>query len=136
MSVTLCWILCFVALGAEMLLGTVYLLCVALGLAGAAISLYLVPDTLIALVVLGVLTGVSAMGVLVYRKKHAKDHDPMQALDVGQMVRITRVRADGSAIVMYRGARWVAQPIAGQSLRVGRARICATRGTQLEVSMQ
>lgn len=136
MSVTLYWILVIVALGAEMLFGTVYLLCVAIGLVGAAITLHITEDQILALSVLGVITFISGIAVLLYRKKQAQEHDPMQDLDVGHHVRITRVQADGSAVVMYRGARWVAKPQAQEVLAVGRAKIIATRGAQLIVSME
>ena len=113
---TLWWIATGIAVAAELLSGTLYLLMVAIGLAGAAIAAHLglgVPVQMLVAAVLG-----SATVVLCYLRQRRREKsqggrrsaqaDPDLHLDIGEQLQIPAWGADGTAQVRYRGAQWTA----------------------------
>lgn len=118
MSATAIWlIISLLVLGAEMLLGTIYLLAVFLGAVVAAVC---------GLVELSVTTQCFAAGIVVFlgaivafifkrhiRKLNAVKESNSNDLDKGQKVKVTQVSADGTAKVNYRGTLWTAEAADG-----------------------
>ena len=114
-----------VALGAELMLGTVYLLALAAGFACAApVSAFAGPLWQWASV--GVVT---AAGALLVRRLRREDKGAADEPDAGRIVLVESVDADGCATVRYRGARWRAR--AARPLTPGRWTIERVDGTEL-----
>lgn len=118
-----------VVLGAELLIGTVYLLALALGLvAGGAAAWFGFGDT-VAWMAVAIVTLAGCLGVRSMRRKKG-EAETLQEIDVGRVVDVQIVDADGSAMVSYRGARWRARAEEG-TLTVGRWTIRRVDGTEL-----
>ena len=147
---TLWWLLAGIAVVAELLTGTVYLLLIGAGFVAAALvahgGLSLPLQTVVAAVVGSAL-------VLLWWRVRAPTRRAAVApqasrdlnLDIGQTVQVDAWSADGSASVMHRGARWTvvaeapsAPPatLDGQTMRhrPGLYRIVALSGSSLVVT--
>ena len=128
-SPAIAWLIAGIAvLGAEIFLGTAYLLVVAFAFgataAGAAMQL---------VVCAAVLAG-GCLSVIAVRRRNAGRKDPsakLQHLDSGQWVTVDVVGSDGLAVVQYRGAPGVARPEGNEPLTPGRWTIARVDGTQL-----
>lgn len=113
-SPAIAWLIAGIAvLGAEIFLGTAYLLVVAFAFgataAGAAVGL----DFTMQLVVCAAVLAGGCLSVIAVRRRNAGRKDPsakLQHLDSGQWVTVDVVGSDGLAVVQYRGAPWVARP--------------------------
>ena len=109
-SPAIAWLIAGIAvLGAEIFLGTAYLLVVAFAFGGC-------------------------LSVIAVRRRNAGRKDPsakLQHLDSGQWVTVDVVGSDGLAVVQYRGAPWVARPEGNEPLTPGRWTIARVDGTQL-----
>ncbi|GAB2476872.1 NfeD family protein [Comamonas humi] len=113
---TLWWIASGVAVGAELLTGTLYLLMVAIGLAAAAVAAHLGLSAPVQMLVAAVVG--SATVVLCYLRQKRQERrrggqrsaqtDPDLHLDIGEQLHIAEWNADGTAQVRYRGAQWTA----------------------------
>ncbi len=122
-------VLALVAGGIEMMTGTVFLLAVALGLAAAALAAWVGLSLSLQLSVLAAVVFVGSMLVLLWRRRaqhDARATDP----DIGRVVEVSEVAADGTATVQYRGAPWKARAVTG-ALTPGRWRITALDGPAL-----
>ena len=127
-SPAIAWLIAGIAvLGAEIFLGTAYLLVVAFAFgataAGAAVGL----DFTMQLVVCAAVLAGGCLSVIAVRRPSAK----LQHLDSGQWVTVDVVGSDGLAVVQYRGAPWVARPEGNEPLTPGRWTIARVDGTQL-----
>lgn len=108
-SPAIAWLIAGIAvLGAEIFLGTAYLLVVAFAFgataAGAAVGL----DFTMQLVVCAAVLAGGCLSVIAVRRRNAGRKDPsakLQHLDSGQWVTVDVVGSDGLAVVQYRGAR-------------------------------
>ena len=128
-SPAIAWLIAGIAvLGAEIFLGTAYLLVVAFAFgataAGAAVGL----DFTMQLVVCAAVLAGGCLSVIAVRRRNAGRKDPsakLQHLDSGQWVTVDVVGSDGLAVVQYRGAPWVARPEGNEPLTPGRWTIAA-----------
>lgn len=110
---TLWWVLAGVAVSAELLTGTFYLLMLALGLAGGAVAAHLgftVPVQLVAAAVVG------GGAVAVLQKVRPRPHRDLLAqadadvnMDVGQTLHIDEWSAPTTTQASYRGAVWAVE---------------------------
>ena len=106
-SPAIAWLIAGIAvLGAEIFLGTAYLLVVAFAFgataAGAAVGL----DFTMQLVVCAAVLAGGCLSVIAVRRRNAGRKDPsakLQHLDSGQWVTVDVVGSDGLAVVQYRG---------------------------------
>lgn len=109
-SATLLWLVAGLALGAaEILVGTFYLLVVAVSalLAAAAAWMGLSAGWQFSIFAVAIIAG--GLVVRSYRgRMSAADHeaDMLQNADRGQRVEVREWSADGTALVDYRGAQW------------------------------
>ena len=108
------WMVAALAVAAELVTGTFYLLMLALGLAAAALAAHLQASLTLQLLA-AALVGGGAVALWTLRRSR---HEPLQAPaganpdvnpDIGQRVHVLRWAADGSARVNYRGAAWSAR---------------------------
>ena len=119
-------VLALIAGGVEMMTGTVFLLVVAGALAVAA---------LLALVGLGLTVQLAAIALVVVAgsllvqrwRKQSRGDTAVSEPDVGRVIEVSEVNADGTATVMYRGAPWPARAAEG-GLSAGRWKIVALDG--------
>lgn len=137
-TATVWWICALVTLGCELMSGTLYLLVVALALAGGGVAALAGADSDPQFVVASI-TGILAYAaVRSWKRRHpqtaqsAADADA----DLGQTVRIVRVDDDGNARVAFRGAEWDARIVVGPTPAVGAtARIVGRDGNRLDISV-
>jgi membrane protein implicated in regulation of membrane protease activity len=108
---TLWWLAAALAVAAELLTGTFYLLMAALGLAAGALAAHAGLGDSAQLLATALVGGgaVAIWSLLRPRRSPASGHDPAQSLDIGQSVQVTAWQADGSARVHYRGTLWSAR---------------------------
>ncbi len=134
-SNALIWLVAALILGGlEMIAGTFYLLVLAAGAVVAAaldwfgLSLAWQCSAFGGVVIVG--------GVLVRRLRLSRDETVTEAirlqnLDEGQMVVVHEWRADGTALVDYRGASWVATVASGEPHQTGNYLIKSVQGARL-----
>jgi membrane protein implicated in regulation of membrane protease activity len=135
---TFWWVLAGVAVAAELMTGTFYLLMLALGPVGAALAASAGAPLTTQIAVAAAL-GVGA--VLVWRwlqMQRSRPSAPAQSnpdvnMDVGQTIQIAAWTADGSAQVHYRGAQWTAVHRAGVQPSTGEHRVVEVIGARLLV---
>lgn len=107
------WIVTGVLIAAEMTTGTFYLLMLALGAAAAALCGHAGIGFNGQLVAAAVVGG-GAVAAWHFRRQRqpagpAAAADRNVNLDIGERVRVESWQADGSASIVYRGARWTAR---------------------------
>lgn len=132
------WIAAGLAVAAELLTGTFYLLMFALGLVAAAL-LAMVDASLAHQLLTAAIVGGGAVALWHWRRgahrasAPSPQVNPDLLLDIGQNVHVTHWRADGTARVQYRGAEWSArhEAGAGASLHSGEFVIRAIEGSEL-----
>lgn len=132
MTTTSLWfIAALVVLGIELMLGTVYLLAAALGLAAGGLASWAGLDFTLQCLAVGFVTIVGCLVARMLRRgKAGGEAEALQSIDEGREVEVRSVAADGSAEVIYRGARWRARAAVG-SLAAGRWTIGRVDGTEL-----
>ncbi|AVO47838.1 hypothetical protein C6568_00125 [Melaminivora suipulveris] len=134
---TLWWLMAGVAVVAELLTGTFYLLMLAVGLGAGALAAHAglgsVAQVLVA-------AGVGSATVLAaYFTRRARPGDPSPRadrsvnLDVGEVVQIDAWLPDGTASVRYRGASWTAIARPGTQPLPGPHRVAELVGNRLMV---
>ena len=136
---TLWWVLAGVAVVAELLTGTFYLLMLALGLAGGAVAAHLGLPPAMQLVCAAVL-GAGAVAVLQKVRPRPHQHLQPQAdadmnMDIGQSLRV-EVWTGRTAQANYRGAQWSVELLDGHdttAAQPGSFRIRAVVGNVLRV---
>lgn len=133
------WLLAGIAVAAELMTGTFYLLMMAAGLIAGAISAHL------GLTPIGQILIASAVGggaVAVWHSQRSKNAVPLPAqanrdvnLDIGDQVRVTEWRVDGTAMVRFRGANWTAVAARPDDMaRTGNFRITELQGNRLVIT--
>jgi len=135
---TFWWVLAGVAVAAELMTGTFYLLMLALGPVGAAVAAA-AGASLTTQIAVAAALGVGA--VLVWRwlqmqRSHPSapaQSNPDVNMDVGQIIQIAAWNADGSAQVQYRGANWTAVHRPGVQATAGEHRVAEVIGARLLV---
>jgi membrane protein implicated in regulation of membrane protease activity len=134
---TFWWIAAGVAVAAELITGTFYLLMVAIGLAAAALVAHTGAATAIQITVAAAVGG-GAVLVLRWARSRGTAAPAAQAnpdihLDIGQTVHIAHWSADGSSQVHYRGANWTAIHRTGVVPVAGEHRVAEVIGSRLLV---
>jgi membrane protein implicated in regulation of membrane protease activity len=132
---TLWWLLAGIAVAAELMTGTFYLLMVALGLVAAALVAHLgfaVGGQLVAAAVVG--GGATALWH--WRRSRQPTSAPAREnrdvnLDIGEPVHVAAWAADRTARVQYRGSTWMARLQPGAPAASGEHRVCAVEGNWL-----
>lgn len=141
---TFWWVLTGIAVAAELLSGTFFLLMLAIGAAGGALAAHAGFTLTAQIAVAAVVGGGFVAGWAWWRFRHrhgAAEYAPQRPvsanpdvlLDVGQVVQVAQWDADGSARVHYRGADWTAVPAGDAERRPGPWRIAAAEGNRLIV---
>lgn len=134
---TLWWVLAGVAVAAELLSGTFFLLMLALGAAAGAIAAHAGLGFSGQLVAAALVGGGAVAAWARWRRQHppatAPQADPNVVLDIGQVVQIADWAADGTARVRYRGADWMAVAAPGSPPAPGPWRIASVEGSRLIV---
>lgn len=137
---TFWWLLAGLAVIAEMLTGTVYLLLIGAGLVAAALAAHLDFGLTVQIVTAAVIG--SALVLFWWRVRAparraalAAQSSPDLNLDIGQTVVVEQWNTDGTASVMHRGARWSVEPEnpVGSVLQPGPHRIVALVGSTFVV---
>ena len=136
---TLWWVLAGVAVVAELLTGTFYLLMLALGLAGGAVAAHLGFSPAVQLVCAAVL-GAGAVAILQKIRPRPHRHLQPQAdadmnMDIGQSLQVD-LWTGRTGQANYRGAQWSVELLDGHdtaAAQPGRYRIRAVVGNVLRV---
>ena len=127
------WIAAAALVAAELVSGTFYLLALGIAVALGGVAAWLGADEPLQFVVAGVLGVV--LTVIAHRLRLARLTPPAQrSLDVGQSVRVTAWKPDGSARVAYRGSDWDAELASPEVPRGDTMYIVAMRGSVLVLS--
>lgn len=137
---TLWWILTALAVGAELLTGTFYLLMVALGLAAGAVAAHL-GATQTTQMIAAALMGGGAVALFYRLRPTPPHHLPAHAdadvnLDIGQTLHIAHWATDLHTHAAYRGAQWAVEYLpsdAAPSPSPGLHRIREVVGSTLRV---
>lgn len=127
------FILALVILILEINLMSFYLMAVALGMIGGGIAAFMGYDFDYQLIIASVITIIAACFSFYLRKKLKLHSDRSNnTLDIGQRVTVTKeqIRTDGTALVNYRGAEWIAY-VPEQILTPGIYHIEKLDGTKL-----
>lgn len=108
------WTAAALAIAAELVTGTFYLLMLALGLAAAALAAQLQAALALQLLAAALVGGGAVALWTLRQRRHAAvqtraEANPDVNPDIGQRVHVTRWAADGSTHVSYRGASWSAR---------------------------
>ena len=135
---TFWWLFAGVAVAAELMTGTIYLLMLALGLVGAALAASAGASLTTQIAVAAAVGGgaVVLWRWLKIRRGHPTppaQSNPDVNMDVGQTVQVVAWNADGSAQVHYRGANWTAVHRPGVQATAGEHRVAEVIGARLLV---
>jgi membrane protein implicated in regulation of membrane protease activity len=132
---TFWWVAAGVAIAAELVTGTFYLLMVALGLAAAAVAAHLGLGGSAQLVV-AALVGGGATALWYWRRSREPLAEPVPEnrdvnLDVGERVHVIAWGADRTTRVQYRGSTWTARLQPGAPAAPGEHKVTAVEGNWL-----
>ena len=134
---TFWWLLAGLTIACELMTGTFYLLMLALGPIGAALSAKAGAGVSTQITVAAL---IGAGAVVIWRWWRLRNHKepPAQAnpdvnMDVGQLVHVAGWSEDESAQVHYRGANWTALRRADTPALAGEYRIVEVVGSRLLV---
>ena len=134
---TLWWLAAGVAVAAELLSGTFYLLMLALGMAAAGLAANLgAPAQAQMLVAAGVGGGAVALWRQYKRQRPQEpgaQANPDVFMDIGETLTITAWGIDGTAHVQYRGANWTVIHRPGATPTPGAHRVVELAGNRLIV---
>ena len=137
LSITTCWLIAAVVLGlSELLVGTFYLLLLAIGaLCGALVSfsgMGLSAQCFTAAVV--ILVGGIFLAKFHAKRKREEKPTEVDNLDIGQTVTVASWKEDRTASATYRGASWQVVAKEGVDLVPGTFKIVEVRGSKLVVA--
>jgi membrane protein implicated in regulation of membrane protease activity len=135
---TIWWLLAGIAVAAELVTGTFYLLMLAIGLAAGALAEHVGFGAVMQLLVAAVVGGGA---VVAWHLHRSKSPAPLPAsanrdvhIDIGEPVHVDRWNADGTATVKFRGANWTAiSSDPADSAVTGNFRICELLGNRLVI---
>ena len=134
---TLWWLAAGVAVAAELLSGTFYLLMLALGMAAAGLAAKLGATVQNQVLVAAVVGGGAVALWRQYRRQRPQEPsaqaNPDDFMDIGETVTIAAWAADGTAHVKYRGADWTAVHRPGATPTTGAHRVVELAGSRLVV---
>jgi membrane protein implicated in regulation of membrane protease activity len=135
---TIWWLLAGTAVGIELVIGTFYLLMLALGLSAAAISAHMGASSTLQIVIAAVLGSGPVLAWRRYKQSQppsapaSANHDVN--MDVGETVHVASWNSDGTSTVKYRGANWAVSSAGEAPLVTGLHRIVEVVGSRLVVS--
>ena len=133
-SMTIVWLVCVAVLGiAEMLVGTFYLLVLAVAAAVAAGVSFSNGALEWQLVAFAVVALVGCSWIRRMRLTRSKEAHALQNLDEGQLVDVEAFDVKGQAKVQYRGADWTAQAVPGARRGRGVWKIVEIKGNVLMI---
>lgn len=133
-SAGLCWLVAALILGGiDMVAGTFYLLMIGLGSLAGAVVYWADLSLAWQCAAASVCAVAGCLMVFGFKAKHPEKDDAVSHPDAGHIVTVTKVSADGTAEVMYRGASWRAKTADGSPLTAGSARIVRVDGAALVV---
>lgn len=131
------WLLTGIAVIAELLTGTLYLLMVALGLAAAAIAAHLGAGPVAQILIAATISSATVVACYLRQKQRGKqfaaEDDKDVHLDIGEQVTVERWNADRTAQVRYRGAPWTASLVGNATAESGAHRVVRLDGNRLMV---
>ena len=131
------WILTGALIAVELMVGSFYLLMLAIGTAAGAVAAHLGASLTTQLVTAAVVGGAAVVACYLVRRPRPGDPSPRAQrsvnLDVGETVQIDQWNADGTASVRYRGAPWVAMHRPGVIPHPGPHRVAELVGSRLLV---
>lgn len=136
---TLWWLLTGLAVAAELVTGTFYLLMLAIGLAAGALAAHLGAGLTAQIVAAATVGAGALLAWNAWRRKHNAPKpaatDQNVNLDIGQTVRVDQWLPDGTAHVHYRGTDWTVELAQADHATPtpGRHRIVAVQGSRLIV---
>ncbi len=134
---TLWWIMAGLAVAAELLTGTFYLLMLALGLAAGAVAAHAGASATVQVLASAAMGSATVLGAYLARRQRPGDPsaraDRSVNLDVGETVQIDAWQPDGTALVRYRGASWTAIHRPGAIPHTGAHRVAELVGNRLLV---
>ncbi len=135
LSDSVMWLIAGLVLaGAEIFVGTFYLLVMGIACLLSAACAWMGLSTEWQFSVFAVALLVGGVAVKSLRKSTENpDADHLQNPDVGQMVTVEEWNADGTALVTYRGAQWMATAQAGEERKPGLYLIVEVAGARLVV---
>lgn len=124
MSNLIIWLIVGVVLaGADMLLGTVYLLVLAVAAFATAILTFLGLPVIWEIAAFAMLSVVGCLFLSFSRKKNKniqiQSATNLQNIDIGREVSVKDIKENGHATVFYRGTVWEAAPAKGYILSRG-----------------
>ena len=130
---TLWWLLAGVAVGAELVTGTFYLLMLAIGLAAAALAAHAGASVPLQLGVAALVSVATVGGWHYLRPRWAGGPDDASQLDfdAGEQVNVEAWAADNTSSVRYRGTTWTAVPAGGAPQGTGPHRVRRVDGSRL-----
>ena len=115
------FVLGFGLIVAELMTGTFYLLVIALALACAGVAAFLGAPLALQLIIAA---AIGLGGSLWLRKSRfgklrGRGVDPVQNMDIGQVVHIDAWSPNRTARAAYRGAQWDVELVAGEAMQAG-----------------
>jgi len=134
---TFWWVAAGLAVAAELMTGTFYLLMIAGGLVAAALAA-MAGAAVATQIAVAAFVGGGAVLVLRWARERGASAPSAQAnpdlhLDIGQTVHIAQWNADGTAQVQYRGANWTAMHRPSVAPAAGEHRVAEVIGSRLLV---
>lgn len=134
---TVWWLLTGLAVVAELLTGTLYLLMVAIGMAAAAIAAHLGANEVTQILVAAIVGAATVLACYLRQKRRGSllsgERDQDMHLDIGELVHIEHWDADRCAQVRYRGAPWTAALLGQYPALPGAYRVVRLDGNRLLV---
>ena len=134
---TIWWLAAGAVVVAELVIGTFYLLMVAIGLVAGAIAAHLGLAPALQMVAAAALGGGAVLALYFQKKKRPGDPsaraDRSVNMDVGETILIESWNPDGTTTVKYRGAQWTAIHRPGVTPSTGMHRVAELVGNRLLV---
>lgn len=131
------WIFTGALIALELMVGTFYLLMLAIGMAAGALAAHLGASPATQFVTAALVGGAAVVACYLVRRPRPGDPSPRAQrsvnLDVGETVQIDHWNADGTATVRYRGTQWTALHRPGVLPRTGAHRVAELVGSRLLV---
>ena len=135
---TVWWVVAGVLVAAELMIGTFYLLMIALGAAGAALAAH-AGMSATAQVVVAAVVGGGATALWHWKRARSPRSAPSESnrdvnLDIGRSLQVPAWQPDGSARATYRGAAWSVRYAGEGAPAPGEHVIVAVQGNELRVA--
>ena len=134
---TIWWLLAGMAVIAELLTGTLYLLMVAIGMVAAALAAHLGAGTTVQILVAAAVSAATVLACYARQRQRSGQQAAQAArdmlLDIGEQVHVERWSDDRTAQVRYRGAPWTASLLSPAAPVAGSFRVVRLEGNCLMV---